>query len=152
MRASVLISAAALALSACSTTTAPAPSAPAAPSASVAAPTPADVTIHIGAEHNGRVVQVPIGQRFAIELVGVPTAGYVWQPADIPEFITRVSEASGPTSQAQSQPGFAGGNHWEVLILAPLEAGRGDVVMIQRRPWETNEAPVQSFRVTIEAR
>lgn len=122
------------------------------PGAELAAPTPAEVTIRIGAAQNGQVVQAPVGQRFAIELVGVPTAGYVWEPVSIPEFVTRVSQASGPTVAAQRQPGYAGGNHWEVFILAPLEAGRGDVVLVQRRPWETDEAPVQSFRVTIEAR
>lgn len=145
--------ASALALAACTTgPVAVSPSAPSTPSASVAAPTPSDVTLRIRAEQNGQVVQVPVGQRFAIELVGVPTAGYVWEPVAIPEFIARVSEASGPTLAEQRQPGYAGGNHWEVLILAPHEPGRGDVVMVQRRPWETNEAPAQSFRVTIESR
>lgn len=143
----------ALALAACSTgPVAVSPSAPSSPSTSVAAPTPSDVTIRIRAEQNGQVVQVPVGQRFAIELVGVPTAGYVWEPVSFPEFLARVSDASGPTTQAQSQPGFAGGNHWEVLILAAHEPGRGDVVMAQRRPWESAEAPNQTFRVTIESR
>ncbi len=150
MRFSPLIFA--LALAACASGPAPTPNVAPTPSGGVAAPTPSEVTIHIRAEQNGQVVQVPVGQRFAIELVGTPTAGYVWAPVSIPDFITRVSEASGPTTRAQSQPGFVGGNHWEVLILAPLEAGRGVVQMAKRRPWESDEEPVETFSVTIEAR
>lgn len=118
---------------------------------SVPAPTPSDVTTRITAEQNGQTVNVAVGQRFAIELVGVPTAGYVWAPAQVPAFITRAGETSGNTSQAQSQPGFTGGNHWEVTMFAATAPGTGEIVMEQRRPWETNEPPNQTFRVTIVA-
>ncbi|MEQ1816966.1 MAG: protease inhibitor I42 family protein [Terricaulis sp.] len=116
---------------------------------SVAAPTPGDVAVHITQEQNGQTVNVGVNQRFAIELVGVPTAGYVWAPATVPAFVTRSGEASGNTSQAQSQPGFTGGNHWEVTIFTATAAGSGEIVMEQRRPWEANEPANQTFRVTI---
>lgn len=117
----------------------------------VAAPTPGDIAIHITAAQNGQTVHVPVNQRFAVELVGVPTAGYVWTPAQMPAFLTRAGETSGNTTQAQSQPGFAGGNHWEVLMFSATAAGSGDLILEQRRPWETNEAAANSFRVTIVA-
>src|SRR5512147_1403872 len=82
------------------------------------APTPADVTVHINAAQNGQTVRVGVNQRFAVELVGVPTAGYVWAPAQIPPFLTRAGDATGNTIEAQNQPGYAGGNHWEVLMFA----------------------------------
>lgn len=118
---------------------------------SVPAPTPGDVTTRITAEQNGQMVNVAVGQRFAIELVGVPTAGYVWAPSQVPAFITRAGEASGNTTQAQSQPGFTGGNHWEVTMFSATAAGTGEIVMEQRRPWETNEPANATFRVTIVA-
>jgi predicted secreted protein len=118
---------------------------------SVAAPTPDDVTVHITAEQNGQMVNVAVNQRFAIELVGVPTAGYVWAPTQVPAFVTRAGEATGNTTQAQSQPGFAGGNHWEVTMFSATEPGSGEIVMEQRRPWETEEPASQTFRVTIVA-
>jgi predicted secreted protein len=118
---------------------------------SVAAPTPDDVTVHITAEQNGQMVNVTVNQRFAIELVGVPTAGYVWAPTQVPAFITRAGEATGNTTQAQSQPGFAGGNHWEVTMFSATEPGSGEIVMEQRRPWETEEPASQTFRVAIVA-
>ena len=117
----------------------------------VPAPTPDDVSLHITAAQNGQSVQVGVNQRFAVELVGIPTAGYVWTPAQVPAFITRAGEATGATTQAQSQPGFTGGNHWEVLMFAATGPGAGDLVIEQRRPWETNEPPSATFRVTIVA-
>jgi predicted secreted protein len=139
----------ALALAACT----PAQEAKEAPVADsqVAAPTPDDVAVRITAAQNGQTVNVAVGQRFAIELVGVPTAGYVWAPAQVPAFLTRAGEASGNTTQAQSQPGFTGGNHWEVTMFSATAAGTGEIVMEQRRPWETTEPAVDTFRVTIVA-
>lgn len=117
----------------------------------VPAPTPSDVTTRITAEQNGQTVNVAVGQRFAIELVGVPTAGYVWAPKTVPAFITAGGEISGNTTQAQSQPGFTGGNHWEVTMFTATAAGTGEIVMEQRRPWETNGPANQTFRITIHA-
>jgi predicted secreted protein len=136
------------------TTQAPAPSAPqqSADAGMLPAPTPADVTIRINAAQDGQIVQVGVNQRFAIELVGIPTAGYQWAPAQLPAFITRAGDAMGPTTAAQNQPGYAGGNHWEVTMFAATGPGTGEIVMEQRRPWETNQPPAHVFRVTIVAR
>ncbi len=116
------------------------------------APTPENVAVRIGADQDGQTVEVGVNQRFAVELVGVPTAGYVWQPAQMPAFITRAGEASGNTSPEQSQPGYTGGQHWEVLMFSAMEPGSGELLLEQRRPWETDEGPVDTFRVTIVAR
>ncbi|HWA01773.1 MAG TPA: protease inhibitor I42 family protein [Caulobacterales bacterium] len=142
----------ALALAACAPTTTQAQGNDVSANSSLPAPTPSDVRVRITQEQNGQVIQVGLNQRFAVELVGVPTAGYVWTPAVMPDFLTRAGEASGGTTRAQSQPGFAGGNHWEVLMFAATRAGRGELVLEQRRPWETDQAPTQVFRVEIEAR
>lgn len=117
----------------------------------VAAPTPSDVTVRINAAQNGQTVQVHVNQRFAVELVGVPTAGYQWAPAQIPAFLTRAGDATGPTIAAQSQPGYTGGNHWEVLMFAATGPGSGDLVLEQRRPWEHDTPPSNTFHVTIVA-
>ncbi|HEX8901631.1 protease inhibitor I42 family protein [Vitreimonas sp.] len=118
----------------------------------VPAPTPEDVTVRITAAQAGQTIEVGVNQRFAVELVGVPTAGYVWTPAQLPAFVTRAGEASGNTTQAQSQPGFVGGNHWEVLMFVATASGTGELVLEQRRPWESNEPAADVFRVTIVAR
>jgi predicted secreted protein len=126
--------------------------APASVNGEVAAPTPDDVTVRITAEQAGQTVEVGVNQRFAIELVGVPTAGYVWAPAQMPDFVQRAGEATGNTSQEQGQPGFTGGNHWEVTMFVATAPGTGEIVMEQRRPWETEEPPTSTFSVTVTAR
>lgn len=131
---------------------APTTSVPAQPAGgALPAPTPSDVTVRINEAQNGQAVEVAVGQRFAVELVGVPTAGYVWEPAQAPDFITRAGEATGATIAAQNQPGYTGGNHWEVLMFSATASGSGELVIEQRRPWETHEPPSRTFRVTIVA-
>ncbi|MGE0046936.1 MAG: hypothetical protein AB7T08_14360, partial [Hyphomonadaceae bacterium] len=89
----------------------------------VSAPTPEGVAIRVGADQAGQTIAVPAGQRFAVELVGVPTAGYVWAAVSVPDFLAASGEASGPTTEAQRQPGFTGGNHWEVFVFEARAAG-----------------------------
>lgn len=148
MRAGIAIVISALA--ACAPAPEPATQAPV--SRALPAPTPQDVSVRIGANKSGQRVEVGVNQRFAIELVGVPTAGYLWAPTQMPAFVQRAGEANGPTTLEQTQPDFAGGNHWEVTMFIATQAGEGEIVMEQRRPWESNEAPVDVFRVTIVAR
>jgi predicted secreted protein len=134
------------------TTSEPPPPAAISQNGALAPPTPSDVAIHINAAQDGGEVQVGVGRRFAVELVGAPTAGYLWRPAQMPNFLTRAGEASGPTIAAQNQPGYSGGAHWEVLMFAATAAGSGQLVLEQRRPWETIEPPARVFRVSIVAR
>lgn len=137
---------AALALGACAATSDPA----ATPSQSLAAPTPADVATTIGAADNGKIVAV--GAKIAVELVGVPTAGYLWRVVEKPAFLEAAGEYGGPTSSAQLEPGFAGGNHWEAFAFTVIAAGEGALKLEQRRPWEDDTEPAtDAFSITIAA-
>lgn len=147
----MLVAALALGLAAACTPEAEEGEEAAAASQTLPAPTPDDVAVRITADQAGQTVNVDVNQRFAIELVGVPTAGYQWAPTQVPEFITRAGEASGNTRAEQSEPGFAGGNHWEVLMFAATAPGTGEIVIEQRRPWETDQPAADSFTVTIVA-
>ena len=138
-------------LAACAPQMEPTPGPPAPRSDILEAPTPDDVAMRIGRANAGATVEVAVGQRFAIELVGVPTAGYRWEVAARPDFIAVRGEVGGPTIAAQREPGHAGGNHWEVTVFEATGPGSGDILMVQRRPWETDVAPVASFTVTIVA-
>ena len=127
------------------------PPAPVTKNEAVPAPTPSGVTQRFTQADNGRTFTVPVGSRFAVELVGVPTAGYVWQVDEKPAFLSPAQETSGNTTTAQSQPGFTGGNHWEVFTFTADSAGEGKLKLGQRRPWEKNEPASQTFQVTIKA-
>ncbi len=105
----------------------------------------------IRADAAGSTVEIRVGERFSISLSGVPTAGYVWAPDKVPPFLNKVAEAGGPTSTAQFQPGFAGGNHWEVLGFEATKAGEGELELVQKRPWEDKADPSdQRFKVKVK--
>jgi inhibitor of cysteine peptidase len=118
----------------------------------IAAPTAKDDVVHVTSADAGKVVTVKVGQTLAVELVGIPTAGYLWAPVSTPAFLAQSGERSGPTSEAQKQPGFAGGRHWEVTLFTATGAGQGELKFEQRRPWEKDEPPTKVFAVTIEAK
>lgn len=119
-------------------------------SRSLPPPTVEGVVVDIQGAQAGSTVDLKVGERFSVSLSGVPTAGYVWGVEALPAFLAKAGEAGGPTSSAQFLPGFAGGNHWEVLIFEATAAGEGELVLSQRRPWEDTSAPDdQRFKVTI---
>jgi inhibitor of cysteine peptidase len=99
----------------------------------------------------GAEVVLTVGQRLSVSLSGVPTAGYLWAPQGTPVFLEKVAETGGPTTTAQFLPGFAGGNHWEVTVFEAKAVGEGELVMVQRRPWEdTAEPDAATFKVKVK--
>jgi inhibitor of cysteine peptidase len=117
------------------------------------APTPPGVVRTVTEEDAGARIELKPGESFAVALVGVPTAGYLWDASKLPPFLAKTGETGGPTSTAQLLPGFAGGSHWEVLVFTANAAGEGDLVLAQRRPWEDQAEPdAKTFSVTVTAR
>lgn len=126
--------------------------APAPQHGSIDPPTPEDVGLRIRAEGESARANLRVGQTFAVELRGVPTAGYLWAAVETPAFLEAAGEYSGPTSTAQFEPGFAGGSHWEVFVFKAVAAGEGALRFEQRQPWApAEEAPAAAFVVTVEA-
>lgn len=131
----------------------PAPvSAPVSGHGAIDAPVPDGVATRITVESDGGTVEARVGALIAVVLKGVPTAGYIWGVAEAPSFLEAAGEMSGPTSTAQLEPGFTGGDHWEVLVFAVKAEGSGVLRLEQRRPWEDNAEPANgAFSVTINA-
>ncbi len=121
-----------------------------APSDALAPPVEAGVRT-VTVDQAGQTITVAVGERFAVALVGTPTAGYLWQMDATPAFLTATGDFSAPTTRAQSQPGFTGGRHWEVFNFTVNAAGDGALTLGQRRPWETDQPASQTFTVTIRA-
>ena len=118
---------------------------------SLAAPTPDNVSLVIKGDRNGQKVSVKVGTTIAVELVGAPTAGYVWTLAETPGVLEVAGEYGGPTSSAQLERGFAGGSHWEAFLFNVMSAGEGELRLEQRRPWESDEPPAERFSVNVLA-
>jgi predicted secreted protein len=134
----LLLIAATAALAACASQEAPDASAT---YQSLAAPTPADVATKITSTSDGQNVTVKVGTKIAVELVGTPTAGYLWRVSEKPAFLAPAGEYGGPTSSAQLEPGFAGGNHWEAFAFTVTAAGEGVLRLQQGRAWEDGPDP-----------
>ena len=118
---------------------------------SLVAPTPAGVALKITAADNSQNVTAKVGTTIAVELVGVPTAGYQWTATEMPAFLEAAGGYGGPTSSAQLEPGFAGGNHWEAFLFKVKEAGEGVLRFEQRRSWEGEEPAAEMFSVYLFA-
>ena len=118
----------------------------------IEAPMREDVAVRITGADNGGAVKVVAGTTISVALVGVPTAGYQWAPAAVPPFLVADGETGGPTSEAQLQPGFSGGSHWEVFFFRVAGEGEGVLKFEQRRPWEEEtDPPSDEFSVTVSA-
>lgn len=95
---------------------------------------------------NGGVVQAAAGGTIEVKLSGNPTTGYIWQVTANDESILR---PTGYTFQPDSDAVGAGGV--EIFSFQVMAPGVAALEFANRRPWETNVAPAQSFAVTVEA-
>ena len=89
------------------------------------------------------VIQVDIGQAFAIALASNPTTGYTWE-AEVDE---RVLERLGKEFEPHGQGVGAGGQ--EVLRFRALQEGETGITIEYRRPWETKAHEARHFYVRI---
>jgi len=105
------------------------------------APKAAGVVRDVAEKDAGSSVTMKVGEKISVSLVGVPTAGYLWAATSPPAFVKVSDGPGGPTTSAQMLPGFAGGNHWEVLVIEGVSKGEGEIALVQKRPWEDKAAP-----------
>lgn len=122
-------------------------------SANLPAPKVGDVARNFTAADKGKTIEMKVGEKISISLVGIPTAGYVWAADTTPAFVKVSDGPSGPTIAAQNQPGYTGGNHWEVLVVEALKPGEGELVLAMRRPWENKSDPdAEKFSVKLNVK
>jgi predicted secreted protein len=107
----------------------------------------------IKAEDAGASVAIKVGEKVSVSLSGVPTAGYVWGADNPPDFVKVTEGPGGSTTTAQFLPGFAGGNHWQVLVIEAVKAGEAEITLVNKRPWEARADPSDErfkFKLKVE--
>lgn len=110
------------------------------------------VTHALTIDDAGKAFEVKVGEKISVALSGVPTAGYVWGASSPPAWVKASDGPGGATTSAQFLPGFAGGNHWEVVIIEAVAVGEGEITLAQRRPWENEaEADATTFKFKLKA-
>ena len=115
----------------------------------IPAPEAANVALALTVDDDGGAFSLAVGERLSVSLIGVPTAGYLWEEAETPATLRAVSLLGGPTTMAQLEPGFTGGHHWEVLVFEAIAPGEGVLVLEQRRSWEDDTPPADTWSATI---
>lgn len=106
--------------------------------------------VYVGADKKGGEVSLPAGEILRIELETIPTAGYVWQIVEKPDFLALAGENTRATNPAlQELAGFTGGNHYMSFDLRGSATGTGIVKLTEGRPWETEEAPSDTYELTV---
>jgi predicted secreted protein len=121
-------------------------------SRSLPPPKPDGVARTLTIEDAGKSVDVKVGEKVAVALSGVPTAGYVWGASAPPAWVKATDGPGGSTTTSQFLPSFVGGNHWEVVVFEAIAAGEGEITLAQRRPWEsTTEPDASTFKFRLKA-
>ena len=91
----------------------------------------------------GTTIQVATGDRFAVELRGNPSTGYMWQADVDSQYLALLGQ--------QFEPGGVGvgaaGN--EVFQFHALAIGTTEIDCAYRRPWEKEVQEKRRFRVSI---
>lgn len=94
---------------------------------------------------NGKRYEFPEATEFTVKLAGNPTTGYSWSPV---QYDASVIEVAGePEYKADSDRVGAGGTF--VFTLRTVGAGSTEVVFAYARPWEKQEPPAKTFRITV---
>lgn len=106
--------------------------------------------VYAGADKKGQTVGLKVGETLRIELVSIPTAGYVWTVVEAPAFMEAAGESTRGTDPAhQNLPGFTGGNHYLGFDYVAKSAGTGTFKLTEGRPWETEEPPMDTYELTV---
>lgn len=90
-----------------------------------------------------QVIEVGVGQTFAIVLAGNPTTGYTWQAAVDEEFLQPLGGEFEPQGRG------VGAGVREVMRFRALQAGETEIAMEYKRPWQAQTREIKHFSVRI---
>jgi inhibitor of cysteine peptidase len=104
--------------------------------------------IELGADDEGREVQVQRGQVLTVTLESNPTTGYSWEWVDAGDGVLRqVGEA-----EFKSSSNLVGAPGTETLRFSAEKAGRTTIKLVYHRPWEKDVEPLETFAVQVVVR
>lgn len=98
-----------------------------------------------GAEHNGTVIDVPVGRSFHIRLEETPSTGYKWS---ITSFDANCLELRSDGFAPYKEAGIGGGGLHD-FEFAATSACRTTIRAIKKRPWENSTQGQPTFEITI---
>src|SRR5450759_5519186 len=102
-------------------------------------------SVTLGEGDNGKTVTMSAGTSVLLQLPGNPSTGYDWEVTiGNPSVLAQSGMPQFPPSRRALG---AGGtyNFW----FQPKTAGRTDLTLVYRRSWETDIAPLKTYKITI---
>lgn len=96
-------------------------------------------------ENNGQKLSMGVGDKITITLPEHSTAGYRWLVAQLDTNVMAKLEDKylGPKSKNMGASGE------RKFTLRALNSGNTDVVLEEKRSWETEEKPVSTFEINV---
>ena len=96
-------------------------------------------------EDSGKPIKVRVGARIEVRLCENPTTGYRWSLADFKsESLAVESDLYEPAAGAAT-----GGGGIRRFDFAAKSAGKGELRMVKKRSWETEERAAAIFQLDV---
>ena len=97
---------------------------------------------------SGQAISIGVNQEFIIALGSNPTTGYSWQES-YDETMLRLVEKTYKSGEAAKQ-GAVGAGGVEYFRFKALQAGKTEITLTYKRPWEAKEVDQKVFMVSIK--
>jgi len=102
----------------------------------------------VNEEKNGSSVQLFKGESFTVNLRGNPTTGYLWEAQMADSTVIRQS-GDYEYHADHTEPGYVGSPGMFTFRFTAVGKGHCDLQLIYHRPFEPNNPPEKTFRVTV---
>ena len=104
--------------------------------------------INLSKENNGKNVKSKIGDTIVINLKGNATTGYTWILKKYNEELIKFIDVKYETDNSKL---MGAGGAW-IAQFQVIKSGTSKIEFVYKRPWETEETPLQDYFVTITAK
>lgn len=99
----------------------------------------------LGEAANGKTFTLQKGAQITLQLPGNPTTGYSWEASVSNPAVLKQSSA--PVYKPTGAALGSGGTY--TFWYETVGSGSSDLTLVYRRSWETDVAPLKTFRVTV---
>lgn len=94
-----------------------------------------------------QTISVGVNQEFIIALDSNPTTGYNWEEKHDATMLSLVESKYEPDKKAK---GLVGAGGTQYFRFKALKAGKTEITLTYKRPWETSIAEQKVFKVDIK--
>lgn len=99
-------------------------------------------------EDHGKTIEVPVSSEFRVELLGIPTTGFLWHIAALDqEYLVLLGQDRKPQDSAERKEGAAA---ITIFRLKAVKAGKTELKAAYYRPWEGGDKSLDRLEVTLE--